>query len=104
MNYECLNSLYHKLKKNEPLHEISYNVVCANSKDSDQSLYKSLEYSMNIKLPTKHRLEFLSLKGGCTCVQAGLSLHMSKCHIGGNHMSQHDIMSGSDIIQQTTSG
>ena len=35
---------------------------------SDQSLCKSLEYSMNIKLLTKHNLEFLSLKGGCTCL------------------------------------
>ena len=33
---------------------------------SDQSLCKSLEYSMSVKLLTEHHLEFLSLKGGCT--------------------------------------
>ena len=32
---------------------------------SDQSLCKSLEYSMIVKLLTEHHLEFLSLKGGC---------------------------------------
>ena len=33
---------------------------------SDQSLCKSLEYSMTVKLLTKQHFEFLSLKGGCT--------------------------------------
>ena len=34
---------------------------------SDQSLcYKSLEYSMTVKLQTEQHLEFLSLNGGCT--------------------------------------
>ena len=33
---------------------------------SDQSLCKSLEYSMNVQLLAEHRLEFLGLKGGCT--------------------------------------
>ena len=57
---------------NEPWHEISNNVVCATSNDSDQpwqsdqSLCLSLEYSMNVKLLTEHNLEFLRLKGGCT--------------------------------------
>ena len=40
---------------------------------------------MNVKLLTKHHLEFLSLKGGC---KAGLTLQLSKCHIIGNHMSR----------------
>ena len=40
---------------------------------------------MIVKLLTKHHLESLSLKGGCT---GSLSLHLSKCHIVGNHMSQ----------------
>ena len=31
-----------------------------------QSVCKSLEYSMSVKLLTEHHLEFLSLKGGCT--------------------------------------
>ena len=39
--------------------------ACAYSQ-SDQSLYLSLAYSMNVKLLTEHHLEFLSLKGGCT--------------------------------------
>ena len=33
---------------------------------SYQSLCWSLEYSMSVKLLTEHRLEFVSLKGGCT--------------------------------------
>ena len=73
----------------EPRHEISNNVVCATSKasdqpQSDQSLCWSLEYSMTVKLLTELHLEFLSLKGGC---KARLSLHLSKRHIVGNHMS-----------------
>ena len=39
---------------------------------------------MNVRLLTEHHLQFLSLKGA---VHACLSLHMSKCHIVGNHMS-----------------
>ena len=53
----------------EPRHEISSNVVCANSKayaQSDQSLCWSLGYSINIKLLAEQHLEFLCLKGGCT--------------------------------------
>ena len=51
---------------------------------SDQNLCFSLEYSLTVKLLTEHHLEFLTLKGGYT----GLSLHLSKCHIVGNHMSR----------------
>ena len=40
---------------------------------------------MSVNLPTKHHLEFLSLK---EAAQARLSLHLSKCHIVENHMSQ----------------
>ena len=39
---------------------------------------------MNIKLLNEHHLEFLSLK---EAAQARLSLHLSKCHIVGIHMS-----------------
>ena len=56
---------------------------------SDQSLCSSLEYSMNVKLLTEHHLEFLSLK---EAAQACLNLHLSKCHIVGNHMPQHYII------------
>ena len=51
---------------------------------SDQSLCLSLENFMSVKLLAEH-LEFLSLK---EAAQAGLSLHLSKCHIVGNHMSR----------------
>ena len=40
---------------------------------------------MSAMLLTEHHLEFLNLKGAA---QAHLSLHLSKCHIVGNHMSQ----------------
>ena len=59
----------------EPRHEISNNVVmfdqqrlrpaCAYAQ-SDQSLCKSLKYTMIVKLLTEQHLEFLSLKGSCT--------------------------------------
>ena len=52
---------------------------------SDQSLCSLLEYSMTVKLLTKHHLEFVSLK---EAAQACMSLHFSKCHIVGNHMLQ----------------
>ena len=39
---------------------------------SDQSLCYSLEYSMTVKLQTEHHLEFLILKGACTCQNATL--------------------------------
>ena len=45
-----------------------------------------VEYSMSIKLLTAHHLESLSLKGGCT--SSSESIHLSKCHIVGNHMSR----------------
>ena len=52
---------------------------------SDQSLCLTLEYSMTVKLLSTHHLEIISLKGGCT---GSLSLHLSKYHIVGNHMSR----------------
>ena len=45
---------------------------------SDQSLCLLLEYSMTVKLLTEHQV----------AVQAHLSLHLSKCHIVGSHMSR----------------
>ena len=38
---------------------------------------------MTVNLLTEQHLEFLSLRGGD---RAHLSLHLSKCHIVGNHM------------------
>ena len=53
-------------------------------RESDQSLCKSLEYSMSVELLIEHYFEFLSLK---EAAQARLSLHLSKCHIVRNHLS-----------------
>ena len=39
---------------------------------------------MSVKLLTKHHLELLSLKGGCT---GSSESTLVKCHIVGNHMS-----------------
>ena len=52
---------------------------------SDQSLCLSRECSLIVRLLIEHRLEFLSLKG---VAQIHMSLHLSKCHIVGNHMSR----------------
>ena len=40
---------------------------------------------MSVKLLTEHHLEFLGYNGGCT---GSLSLHLSKYHIVGNHVSR----------------
>ena len=46
---------------------------------SDQSLCKSLEYSVSVKLLTKHHLEFLSLTGGCTGSSESTLVKMPHC-------------------------
>ena len=46
---------------------------------SDQSLCKSLEYSMRVKLLTEHKLEVLSLKGGCTGSSESTLVKMQNC-------------------------
>ena len=55
-----------------------------------RSLIRAFASHLNIlcvKQLTEHHLEFLSLiKGGCTVAQAHPSLHLSKCHIVGNHI------------------
>ena len=38
-----------------------------------------LEYSMTVKLLTKHHLEFLSLKGGCTGSSESIHVKMPHC-------------------------
>ena len=65
-------------------HEISNNVVHVTIKPSDQpahmcSLIRAFASRLNI------RLEYLSWKDSA---QAGLSLHLLRCHIVGNHMSR----------------
>ena len=52
---------------------------------SDQSLCKSLEYSMSVKPTTEPYLEFLSLKGDCTGSSGSTvakMLHCGKSHVG----------------------
>ena len=48
----------------KPPHERRLTQACAYG-HSDQNLYLSLERYMNVKLLTKHHLEFLSLTRGC---------------------------------------
>ena len=43
------------------------------------------KYFMSVKLLTKHYLQCISLK---EAVQARTNVHLSKCHIVGNHMSR----------------
>ena len=52
--------------------------VCAYAQ-SDQSLWKSLVRSMIAKLLTEQHLEFLSLKGGCTCSYESTLVKMPHC-------------------------
>ena len=46
---------------------------------SDQSLCKSLEFSMNIQLLAEHHLEFLCLKGGRTGWSESTLVKMPHC-------------------------
>ena len=43
---------------------------------SDQSLCKSLEYSMNVQLLAEHHLVFLSLNGGCIVWSESILVNM----------------------------
>ena len=71
---------------------------CATSKGSDQpvayaqshpSVCLSLEYYMTVKLLIEQYLNFKAKK---EATQARLSLHLSKCHIVGNHISRLKII------------
>ena len=46
---------------------------------SNQSLCKSLEHSMTVKLLTEQYLGVLSLKGGCTCLSESTFVKMPHC-------------------------
>ena len=46
---------------------------------SDQSLCKSLEHSMTVKLLTEQFLGFLSFKGGCTGLSESTFVKMPHC-------------------------
>ena len=52
--------------------------VCAYAQ-SDQSLCKSLDYFLSIKLLTEHHLEFLSLTGGCKGSSESTLVKMPHC-------------------------
>ena len=58
---------------------------------ADQSLCKSFEYYMSVKLLAEQHLKFLSFK---EAAPARLSLHLSKFHIVGNHQPRlnYDLM------------
>ena len=77
----------------EPRHEISNKMVCATSIASDQpahtrSLIRAFACRLNIQWVLSYWqniiYSFLALK---EAAQACLSLHLSKCHIVGKHMS-----------------
>ena len=87
-------------------------LACAYAQ-SDQSLCSSLEYSMTVKLLTKHLLEFLSLKGGCTsssksalvklphCWKSHVAAHMFYCcsfHISCSVVELYTAMTNNIII------
>ena len=46
---------------------------------TDQSLCYSFRYSMTVKLLTELHLEFLSLKGWCTCLSMSILVKMPHC-------------------------
>ena len=50
---------------------------------------------MSVKLLTEHHLEFLGLKEGS---KDSSELHLSKCHIVGNHVSQLNFIFGPKLI------
>ena len=76
----------------EPVQEISNNVVCGTSKASDQPVHKhSLIRAFSSRLSILWLLSYWlntiwSFYASKEAAQARLSLHMSKCHIVGNHM------------------
>ena len=67
----------HKVE-NEPVNEISNNVVCATSKASDQPAHTPA-YSMIVKLLTEHHLELLSFKGGYRGSSESTHVKMAHC-------------------------
>ena len=93
------------LVTNVPWHEISNNQqslrsACAYAQ-SDQSLCSSLEYSMIVKLPTKHYLEFLSLKGGCRGPSEFKHVKMPHCWKSHAAAQMHCIFC--DLVKANTS-
>ena len=85
--YTCLPKIDLQRKINEPVHEITNNVVCGTSKASDQhaythSLIRAFASRLSIlivKLLTEHHLEFLSLKEGCRGSSESTHVKMPHC-------------------------
>ena len=74
-------------RHDEPVHEISNNVVCGTSKGSDQpahmrSLIRAFTSCLSI-LWTEHHFEFLSLKG--VCKGSSKSTHVKMPHCWKSH-------------------
>ena len=61
---------------------------------SDQSLCKSLEYSMNVQLLAEQHLEFLSLKEGCTEWSESTLVKMSDCWK--SHVTAHLVVKSTE--------
>ena len=53
----------------------------------DLSLCYLLEYSMSLKLLTKHYLEFLCLKGGYTGSSESTLIHVKMSHCSKSHVA-----------------
>ena len=76
----------------EPWHVISNNVVCATIKASDQpvhtrSLIRAFASGLNILWVLSYWLSIVwSFSAKIEAAQARLRLHLSKCHIVGNHV------------------
>ena len=58
--------------------QLSLRSACAYAQ-SDQSLCKTLEYSITVKLLTEHHLEFLNFKGGCLGLSESTLVKMPHC-------------------------
>ena len=54
-------------------------MLYASDQPAHQSLCLSLEYSMTVKLPTEHHLEFLRLKRGCIGSSESSHIKMPHC-------------------------
>ena len=86
------NTSCNSITKYEPWHEISNNVVCATSKDSDQpahtrSLIRALASHLNFLCVLSFWLNIVqSFYANKEAAQACLSLYLSKCQIVENHM------------------
>ena len=53
--------------------------ISLHNAQSDQSRCQSLDFSISVKLLTEHKLEFLSLKGGCYSSSESTLVKMPNC-------------------------